>query len=892
MLYNIYTLNYNNYYNRKFKRESSLEDYLSHRIYKELKGVNFNSADGVSTTITNIPSNFGEFNYAIVCDTDDNIISRWFIIDQPMIKEKMQSILMLKRDSVADYLDEVLTSTAYIEKGWVNDDSPLSIVKEPVSLNQIKKGEFPLIDNIGTWKVPSGFIGIYFKEPSEYPRIDTLTFAKPAGAETISINQLATIIGCNVNTLRSFLLGGTTNCFGSEYEDRYQWEQMDGAVVTKAKINGFGLRFNIGHKLRVFNLYMRGLFSYNLDYTTYQDGEGVGSGIWDKINRANIENTMLYNNPNGGKEQGPTILDMVNEIKGMSSSFANSNELRNLVSYIINNKWDSLTKSQLEQLIQYDGYAVEINGNYHIVTFNRYGNVRTERSLIINELPPNDTQTNDIKNKLISMGSTYGYNLQGNNSVTLMCNLETWQCISTKVGTNSINGFTLPTGIKVEGEPYQLLMIPYGCTYAYVELGRTCINGGEIEGQTSLDNYDERDEAMTRLKKYQLALASAIVKELGENCLDVQLLPYCPVRDYIYGIDEFVSYRSTSNEEMQLKYQAIAQFMNMNAIESSLGGLIKINGDNMNQATYLFYSKVNKFSVNIPVSLESKVSRKVESNCNMYRIVSPNYQGHYDFNLATNDNAVVSNFIVNCTYKPYQPAIIVQPEYTGLNGTNYKDSRGLVVAGDFSLSQTTTPWINYQLNNKMYDKIFSRDIQNIQFTHGQERIQGIANMIGSSAMSTASSAGAGAMIGGVPGAIVGGVVGGGSSIAAGAVDLSLMGQRHQEALSYTIDKYNLNLASILAQPNIITKLSALDTTFKIQPVIEFYTCTDEERGLFKNKMQYDGYSLGVVDNISNYVYSDEHYLKARIIRISDDLDNHITTDINNEFNKGLYIKGE
>ena len=73
--------NYNNYYNRISRKSSTIEDYIANRNYRETGFVNFNPADGVSTShIINWPESWNP-DYCLVVDEADNIISRWFIIE-------------------------------------------------------------------------------------------------------------------------------------------------------------------------------------------------------------------------------------------------------------------------------------------------------------------------------------------------------------------------------------------------------------------------------------------------------------------------------------------------------------------------------------------------------------------------------------------------------------------------------------------------------------------------------------------------------------------------------------------------------------------------------------------------------------------------------------------
>ena len=74
-------------------------------------------------------------------------------------------------------------------------------------------------------------------------------------------------------------------------------------------------------------------------------------------------------------------------------------------------------------------------------------------------------------------------------------------------------------------------------------------------------------------------------------------------------------------------------------------------------------------------------------------------------------NGGVSFFNIDCTYKPYNPYIHVNPNFGRLYGGDFDDSRGLIVGGDFSLPQTTSAWESYQLSNKNFQASFDRQIR-------------------------------------------------------------------------------------------------------------------------------------------------------------------------------------
>ena len=138
-----YLLNFNNYYNREYKKLYDLNDYLDYMKYS-WTNVNFNPGDGITTTF---PVNYdGEVNYLVLTDNtvpgtvgEEVIVSRWFIIESKFTRMG-QRVLTLRRDILVDY-SSMATATVFAERGYVPNTSSLIYNSEGNSYNQIKKSE-------------------------------------------------------------------------------------------------------------------------------------------------------------------------------------------------------------------------------------------------------------------------------------------------------------------------------------------------------------------------------------------------------------------------------------------------------------------------------------------------------------------------------------------------------------------------------------------------------------------------------------------------------------------------------------------------------------------------------------------------------------------------------
>ena len=86
----------------------------------------------------------------------------------------------------------------------------------------------------------------------------------------------------------------------------------------------------------------------------------------------------------------------------------------------------------------------------------------------------------------------------------------------------------------------------------------------------------------------------------------------------------------------------------------------------------------------------------------------------------------------------------------------------------------------------------------------------------------------------------------------------------------------------------MTKSSPLSFNNKIWPILEFFSCTDEEKEVLKNKIKYDGMTVMAIGTLTDYMITGG-YLKGKIIRLPNIREDfHIVDVIYQEVNKGFY----
>lgn len=370
---------------------------------------------------------------------------------------------------------------------------------------------------------------------------------------------------------------------------------------------------------------------------------------------------------------------------------------------------------------------------------------------------------------------------------------------------------------------------------------------------------------------YALAIANELVRNLGSYIYDVQLLPYCPFTGYTMA--------------------GSGNVFQMTLDTSDTRRLTAVNDDNGKPILYMVWCTASSgrkyISLEEPITIKNK---KVSNQCEMYRIVSPNYNGQFEFNLARNNIESLSNFILDFTYMPYNPYIHISPTFDGLYGQDYGDSRGLICQGDFSLASVSDAWVQYQIQNKNYQNIFNREIAQMDKMRNYERIEESISAVAGSFQTSAQ----GFIVGGGWGAAIGGTLG----LAAGIGDVAISEGKYQANKAYKKDIFNLQLDNVKALPYSLSKTTAFTANNKIFPIVEYYTASYEEKDIFAETIAATGMTCNSLGQIANYITNswsynnikDRGYIEADIIYIDIEDDTHLANAISEELQKGVYFK--
>lgn len=451
--------------------------------------------------------------------------------------------------------------------------------------------------------------------------------------------------------------------------------------------------------------------------------------------------------------------------------------------------------------------------------------------------------------------------------------------------------FNITESLKlIRNLPYKALVIP--CSNRFVNSDITkCV----INGTTYNYNYELNTSIVHRL-----------ISDLKDsnNIYDVQLFPYCPIKHTVSDDKILFTGELTSNVDYYTSTSVSTSVVLMTLQDSNFTFNIRNTGE---------WQGSNSVK---GVIGDQKVI-KILHQCDSYRLCAPDGSSIYNLDLLANKS--IKYFNIDCTLKPYSSYIHINPNFNYLNGIDTDDYRGLVIKSDFAIPMVSNNWETYVHNNVNYQKIFDRQIQNMDVNNKIANQQAIWSTV-TGALQGASTGGfIGNSIGGKGGTIIGGAVGGVVSAAAGIADIHYQKQLQQENKSYATDTFNLNLGNIKAQANTLSKVDNFDYNNKIFPYIEFYSCTSEEKQLYKNKIRVSGFNVdAITDDLSSFIdfYSTDsfnycfvskyastsptttfkntkhmNYIKAKLINANttDNLSNNILNDLAEELNKGVYI---
>ena len=766
---NIYFLKYNNYFNRTFRREDSLINYLAYEVGRTVDVKLFTPGDGVNTSvIANIDLKAAGTSpdYAIVQNDQGDIESRWFVMECRQLRRD-QFRVELRRDLIVDSFDSLESCERFwCDRGLVEDSNNLILQPENISVNRIKKKETLIKDNSG----------------------------------------LAWIVGyLNRNISSSITVNGSSTIIPTKTEDTTfaAWEYNQ---YTTNWFNGYTDEtwFSLyWHKQRFLDYWIRSWDIKRSEVKMNSDYTGAAIGY--------------HSNTSYPNDNFPSTEEVTNAFS------INTWTTDILSNFNINTQTNTKTFTDLDgQIIKFtDGfYRIKINNESYTFEETLNKSEIVSKATIIDNICKNTLKGNldDIEfNKPVCTFHATG---------------TRYKIVAEKIEDKGEFNYTIPVDHPhLNDAPYDMFCFPYG---AYENLGS---------------------------EEFYLKAATALITETNVSTnsyvYDLQLLPFQP---------------------------------NLATTTTSI-----TDKDN-NTIGKIYWATSSTFSktilLNEPIGVENP---KLDSIINLYRLVSPNYSGQFEFTAAANGG--ISGVIINATYLPINPYIRIAPLFGRLYGQEFEDARGLICSGDFSLPAVNSAWVQYQQNNKTYQATFDRSIANLEFTNNinrqMDRISAVVGALQGGAQGSASG-----MTFGPLGAAIGAGVGTLAAGIGGEADIRLNEQMRQEQLSYIKDQQRLNIAAIQAQPYSLAKTTAFTANNKIFPMLEYYSCNEEEKQAVISYLINNSFSIGAVIPFKTLLVKTwaadnktaRRWIQGHPIEINSNEDYHYTAELGRELAQGYYFE--
>ena len=855
---------YKKYYNRIISKLSTFEAYQAlitpqgdnPAQYQGFirQNINFDYEDGISAqliiNISNTDPYYAKMDQTDYCVVEESNkvgndivkkLSRYYVLEAVRTRGN-QYQLTLRRDLLADFYEEIIVAPTFIQRGNLNAVDPLIFNKEGFTFNQIKKHELLLNFNKLSGKGKGWIVGYLNRNSSQAQDISNIKGKIDTVESVIDWENLP----ANLRTI-------ITDGYYFTNNDRY----FNFDVYNITKYAGSGT--TVGDKMKTTVEFYR------------------SSAIW-YITQTVLEERYSSSGAGAFKPGGYFYESGINAFFYRKWQ-ANQDKIDDIFNYC-KNKYDAEYGNTAHRYSSYyaetyNGLVYKKDGKIYKLTFTNPTINWIELEFNMSELTGGSSAGGVAFNALLNASNEsdsyiYPFSSCPANAKVANCSLrETrYTAVAEEVGYAEVETNIYKERNVLLDAPYDMFCIP---------MGSVDIISNDVVSFTSWNN---------------IALATARGIALNGTALvsDIQVLPYCPFPEIIDSDGNI----DITNFTFKKDYSYITT---------------NVGGQDVNCGIIIFpVSCRGTFDMEIPsgdayystYDLEtiSAVEKKIKAETQFARFCSPNFASFYDINIQKNNG--ISRLNVDYFYKPYTPYIHVAPYFSGLYGEDFNDPKGLICSGEFSISTAASKWEEYQIQNKNYELIFNRQIENLDVNNAismeQLKITSGLGIASSILQGIGGGAVAGSMTGNpfvaAGGAVAGGIAGGITSAIGRKYDIDFLTRQQKEARSYASDMYTYQLGNIKALPNSLTRVSSLTENNKIFPFIEFYDCTDEEKQALRDKILYNGMTVMRIGQIQNYIQGEYCYVQGQLIRLINlNEDNHVIAEIANELKEGAYFYG-
>ena len=384
--------------------------------------------------------------------------------------------------------------------------------------------------------------------------------------------------------------------------------------------------------------------------------------------------------------------------------------------------------------------------------------------------------------------------------------------------------------------PYDCICMPYrtdGLTASF-----------KIDGVSKTVDYNANMQLASNLSAYW-----------GSSVYDVQLLPYCPVQDLINPTTADGTTVTSATSGTNYTYDETSK-------------------------TVVFYCNTINIKFTRPYTV-SIANTKENLICRNYKLVAPNFSKEYELPVIENDG--INYFEITQTLIPYSPWVQVVPKFKNYNGVNLNDSKGLIVGGSLSITQTNSSWAEYLRTNSNYSQIFDSQMAYQEY---QQKNSLISAGLGAASGALTTGIGTGIM---TADPILGAAAGAVSGVA-GIADVITQAGMNKKTNEYTREQRSLQLGNIKNTPATISKVTSINSNFAVWPYIETSQATDKEFTIVEDYLKNYGMTINQVGKLGDFMNND-YYCSADIIVAEDILgDANYKNQIKSEVSQGFFYE--
>ena len=366
----------------------------------------------------------------------------------------------------------------------------------------------------------------------------------------------------------------------------------------------------------------------------------------------------------------------------------------------------------------------------------------------------------------------------------------------------------------------------------------------------------------------------------GENAklLDVQILPYSPVSGF--------------REAFVNDFDAL-DLDELNPTDTIIIDDIIIPIFSVNYASYKLSISLNQDIVVTDYKLEQKKK---------YVLTSPSGATVYDFSVAKNKG--LYGYHITVDIRPFASYHRIQPIFTGLYGSNFIDTRGLIWQEDTSLTQISSAWETYKRQNINFMNTFNTELNykrrqqgitheanwgNYGFDAGKRMTEALVDAGTFAAEAVAQDVWFGVK-GGASGAAGAGLIVGGA-IVSEAIEAGQLAYNNKmdtklldNEISVAREQFNYNIGNIKAIPENLEKVSGIFQTNNYVPYLQMFEPTEDEIVLYNDYLDLNGVNVGMMVDIKN---RDFDYIKGTVVKFSAPITNEEYTELHTQLSRGV-----